>query len=201
MPAQERDEGSATALEQRCRQCLARIAERDEAALGELYDTTVGKLYGLALRIVRQGEAAEEVVEDAYWQIWNSAERFDAARGNALTWMLTICRSRALDYLRRRDSAESHPDPESLRSEALVDHDDPYRLLDAFERHSAVREAVAELSPVQRQLVALAFFRGLTHQEIADASHMPLGTVKTHLHKACKKLMQRLSPDLLEHRA
>lgn len=200
MPLQEPETGSLTALEQHCRACLERIVERDEAALGELYDATLSKLHGLALRIVRQREAAEEVVEDTFWQVWNSAQRFDPARGNAVTWMLTICRSRALDFLRRREAAESHPDPESLRGSELADHDDPYRLLEAFERQSAVREAVAELSAVQRQMVALAFFRGLTHQEIADASRMPLGTVKTHLHKACKKLMQRLTPDLLDHR-
>lgn len=187
----------ADPLETTCRALLHRIARRDEAALSELYDVALGKVYGLALRIVRQIEAAEEVAEDTFWQVWNEASRFDPERGRALTWLLTICRSRALDYLRRRDDAEPVEDPESLRSEALTDEDDPYRLLDAFERASAVRAAVETLNATQRHLIALAFFRGLTHQEIADACRMPLGTVKTHIHKACKLLMTRLSPDLL----
>lgn len=198
MTATQTSDKPADPLEATCRELLARIAGRDEAALAALYDAALGKVYGLALRIVRQAEAAEEVAEDTFWQVWNEASRFDPQRGRALTWMLTICRSRALDHLRRRDEAEPFEDPEALRSEALADDDDPSRLLDAFERASAVRAAVETLNPTQRQMVALAFFRGLTHQEIADACRMPLGTVKTHLHKACRQLMQKLSPELLE---
>ncbi len=197
MTGTEGENGKPEQLELACRALISRIAGRDEAALGELYEAALGKVYGLALRIVRQAEAAEEVAEDTFWQIWNEARRFDASRGRALTWMLTICRSRALDHLRRKDRAEPVEDPEALRSEELVDDNDPYRMIDAFERRSAVHAALETLNVTQRQLVALAFFRGLTHQEIADASRMPLGTVKTHLHKACKLLMQKLSPDLL----
>lgn len=190
--------GGTDRLEDACRALVGRIAQRDEAALGELYDAALGRVYGLALRIVRQAAGAEEVAEDTFWQIWNEAGRFDPQRGRALTWILTICRSRALDHLRRQDEAQTVEDPEALRSEALTDEDDPGRLLDAFQRASAVRAAVATLGATQRQLVALAFFRGLTHQEIAQACRMPLGTVKTHLHKACRQLMAKLSPDLLE---
>jgi RNA polymerase sigma factor (sigma-70 family) len=177
---------------------VARAARKDERALERLYDLTFGKAYALALRIVRNAESAEEVVEDTYWQAWREASRFDPSRGRALTWLLTICRSRALDALRRRDPAEVTADPESLQPEALAENADPPDLLDAIERSSAIHDAVAKLKPQARQLVALAFFRGLTHQEIADACNMPLGTVKVTLFRACQELKNCLSGQGLE---
>ena len=81
---------------------IALIVNRDEAALGNLYEVMIGRVYGLALRITRNAQTAEEVAEDTFWQIWRQAPRFDPARGTAVAWMLTIARSRALDALRRR---------------------------------------------------------------------------------------------------
>lgn len=176
------------ALEDRLRPLLCDVAQQREAALGALYDATIGKAYGLALRITRQPEAAEEVVEDVYLQVWRDAGRFDPARGKVLTWLLTICRSRALDYLRRKDEAELHPNPEELQAEVQAEGADPLAILEATEASSAVHAALEKLQPQSRQLVALAFFRGLTHQEIADFCHMPLGTVKTTLSRAFKQM-------------
>ena len=84
---------------------VARMADKDQAALGELYDLTVRRLHAFALRIVRDTGLAEEVTEDALFQAWREANRFDAGRGKVITWLLTICRSRALDALRRADIA------------------------------------------------------------------------------------------------
>jgi RNA polymerase sigma factor (sigma-70 family) len=176
------------ALEERLRQWIVAIVGRDEAAFNELYTATVGRAWSVAMRIVRQPEAAEEVVEDCYWQVWREADRFDASRGRVLTWVLTICRSRSLDYLRRKDIAESMADIETLRSDHLSDEHDPLDILGATERASAVHRALLQLQPRERQMISLAFFRGLTHQEIADASAMPLGTVKTIMHKAFRQL-------------
>lgn len=175
-------------LEQRLRTLLRDVARQQEAALAALYDATIGKAYGLALRITRQPEAAEEVVEDVYLQVWRDAGRFDPNRGKVLTWLLTICRSRALDYLRRKDEAELHPNPEELQSDVQAEGPDPLAILEATEASSAVHAALAKLQPQSRQLVALAFFRGLTHQEIADSCRMPLGTVKTTLSRAFKQM-------------
>jgi RNA polymerase sigma factor (sigma-70 family) len=167
---------------------IARMAAGDQKALERLYDLTVGKTYALALRIVRERGAAEEVVEDTYWQAWREAQRFNAARGRPLAWLLTICRSRALDALRRADPAQPTDEVERLQDAAADPDPDPLDLLQALQRSSAIRSAVDELKPQARQLVALAFFRGLSHQEIADFCAMPLGTVKTTLHRACQQL-------------
>jgi RNA polymerase sigma factor (sigma-70 family) len=167
---------------------IARMADGDQKALERLYDLTIGKTFAVALRIVRDRGAAEEVVEDTYWQAWREAARFDAARGRPLAWLLTICRSRALDALRRADPAQPTEEVESLHDAVAEPDPDPLDLLQALQRGSAIRSAVNELKPQARQLVALAFFRGLTHQEIADFSALPLGTVKTTLYRACQQL-------------
>ena len=183
----------ALELEIEHEQWLAAIAEGDERALGSFYDATVSRVFGLALRIVRQREAAEEVVEDVYLQVWQQADRFDVSRGRPLTWLLTICRSRALDYLRRDDKAMSHPAPETLVSEPFDDRANPQDMLLLMERNNRLYAILEQLLPVQRQLLALAFFRGMTHQEIADHTQFPLGSIKSHLRKALEKMREQLA--------
>ena len=173
------------------REWLAAIAQGDEAALAELYDDCSAKVYGLALRITGNAAEAAEVTGDVYMKIWNCAERYDSTRSQTLTWILMMCRSSALDSLRRRDRAESHPDPDLLVVEREADND-PADLLMAMENSSALHMALTALSPLQRQLVSLAFFKGLTHQEIADHSKLPLGSVKSHLRKALEYLQSFL---------
>lgn len=170
---------------------LAAIAGRDEAAFAAFYDATSARAYALILRITQMAALAEEVMSDVYLQVWQQAQRFDAARGNAQAWLFMLCRSRALDHLRRREPAETHADPEALRNEAASDAS-PLDLLLALDRTTAIHAAVAQLGEVERQLLALAFFRGLSHQEIADQTGMPLGTVKTVLRKSLRTLKDRL---------
>lgn len=170
---------------------LAAMASGDATALGAVYDATVSQVYGVALRITRSAAVAEDVVAEVYLQAWQEAARYDPVRGTPNAWLLTICRSRALDALRRLDKAESHADPELLRpNEDTVD--DPLNLLLALDRNSEVHKALETLDAVQRQMIALAFFKGYTHAEIAQHVAMPLGTVKTHLRKALKHLEQVL---------
>ena len=188
VPQAESQSPHDAALEANLREWIVGVVRRDEAAFTQLYNATVNRAWSVAMRITRQNEAAEEVVEDCYWQVWREAERFDAERGRVLTWVLTICRSRALDYLRRKDIAESVADIESLRSTELADDEDPLDILGATERASAVHRALEQLQPKERQLISLAFFRGLTHQEIADACRMPIGSVKTTMHKAFRQM-------------
>ena len=178
-----------------CCGLLAAIARQDESALASLYDATIGRVYGLALRITRKPEAAEEVVADVYLQVWRKAAAYDATRGRALTWLLTICHSRALDQLRRRDEAESHPEPETLRPDLVEADNDPLDILQAFENQSAIYAALETLNPIQRQLIALAFFKGLSHQEAADQSGLALGTVKTHIRRALDQLRHALQTE------
>jgi len=182
------------AAEQGAQQALVeRMRQGDEQALGALYDATVTRLYSLALRLTRVAQTAEEVVEESYFQAWRQATRYDPARGPVIAWLLTICRSRALDALRRAEPAETCADPDALRPAEVQDGADPCDLLAATRRGSAVHAALAQLAPQARQLVALAFFRGLTHSEIAACSGLPIGTVKTTLHRACRKLQALLA--------
>ena len=175
---------------------LARMADGDEAALAAFYDATVAKAYGLALRIVGSPAAAEEVVMDTYHQAWREARRFDAQRGAPMAFLMMMCRSRALDALRSRDQAVPHEDPASLIDDA--DHpcgDDPVDLLAAIEERSMLHGALALLAPAQRQMVALAFFRGMTHEEIAAHAALPLGTVKSQIRRALDVLRRSLAAD------
>jgi RNA polymerase sigma-70 factor (ECF subfamily) len=191
----ERENSNKVAATDELAQLLAQVARADQAAFARLYDATSARLYGLALRIVRRGDIAEEVTSDAYLQVWQQAARYDAARGSVLAWMLTIARSRALDALRRRDPAETHADPTLLQADASA-HDDPTDLLHALDRQHALHAAIAELAPAARQLLGLAFFRGLSHREIAHHTGMPLGTVKTVIRNAMLALQSRLAPAL-----
>lgn len=183
------------AVELRLRALLVRIAQGDELALGALYDETLGRVYGLALRITRNPQAAEEVAEDVFFQIWRQALRFNAERGSSMAWILTITRSRALDSLRRTDPAESCAEPETLIAGDQSVGGDPQDLLAATQRDHRLHAALAALDAVPRQLIALAFFRGLTHEEIAAEAAMPLGTVKSLIRRSLATLRSVLSPD------
>ena len=179
------------ALEPNLRTWITQVIERDENALASLYDAMSGRVYGLALRITRNVQTAEEVVEDTFWQIWRQAPRFDPARGNAAAWMLTMTRSRAIDALRRVDQATCGIES----GEHEVDlADGPEELLASSQAGKQLNTALAGLEPLPRQLVALAFFRGLSHEEIAMHTGLPLGTVKSHIRRALVRLRDTLLP-------
>lgn len=179
------------ATEPNLRLWIAQVVEQDENALASLYDAMAGRVYGLALRITRNVQTAEEVVEDTFWQIWRQAPRFDPARGNATAWMLTMTRSRALDALRRVDPAM--PDTEFGEHEVDL-ADGPEEQLAHSQAGKQLNAALARLEPLPRQLVALAFFRGLSHEEIATHTGLPLGTVKSHIRRALIRLRDTLLP-------
>jgi RNA polymerase sigma factor (sigma-70 family) len=171
---------------------LRLVAHQDQAAFARLYDATAARVYGLVLRITGRRDAAEEVSSDAYLQVWQQAQRYDVSRGSPLAWMLTIARSRALDHLRRRDPAQTYADPTTLQPHVMT-ADDPVDLLAALDRANMLHQAIAQLPSTARQLLGLAFLRGLTHQEIANHTGMPLGTVKTILRSAMQSLRPRLA--------
>jgi RNA polymerase sigma factor (sigma-70 family) len=170
---------------------VVRMAGGNEAALEAFYDATMARVYGLAVRICGNAAAAEEVAADVYYQCWTQAARYDAARSKVMTWLLMICRSRAINALRSRDPALAHEAPETLveDEEERPRDRDPQDLLELVQLGTAMHAALAKLSPVQRQ-----FFRGLTHQEIAAHSELPLGTVKSHIRRALELLRQSLEP-------
>lgn len=175
---------------------IGRVVDRDEAALAQLYEQTSGRVFGLVLRITRRHTLAEEVVEDTYWQVWRQAPRFDSSRGSALAWLMAMARSRAIDALRSQARFEH----DELDAEAHADSADPagqapQDLLDATRSGARLHQALAELDALPRQLVALAFFRNLTHEEIADQTHLALGTVKSHIRRALLQLRRRLGDE------
>jgi RNA polymerase sigma factor (sigma-70 family) len=193
---------SATADEKILRDCLSAVSRLDQLALAKLYDLTVSRVYSVALRIVRHTHLAEEVVSDVYLQVWRDAARYDAERGRVLGWLLIISRSRALDILRRQDEAFSHPEPYDLVAEPESSDKTAHDLLAAAQDGTALRKAMEALTPIQRQLLSLAFFRGLSHAEIVEHSGIPLGTVKTLIRRALTVLRGQLacaSPFDIEH--
>lgn len=182
--------------------CLLAVAAQDEAAFQRLYDALAGRVMALARRVLRNDACAEEAVEDCFWQVWRQAARFDPERGNAEAWVLTLARSRALDLYRARQSRhEGVVSLDALEEEGAAPRPDPSgadaaSLLDAARGHSALHAAVQQLDATPRQLVALAFFRGLTHDEIAQHTGLPLGTVKSHIRRALAALQAQLAPSL-----
>lgn len=187
IPAMPRTSSSAdteTARNTQLRQWVLMMAGGDEAALGQLYDATLSRVYGLALRVTGRKDLAEEVAVETFWQAWREATRFDAGRGEVIAWLLMICRSRALDALRRKDSAESHPEPETLVAEPADHSGTPLDQLLLAEQAGILNDALQVLTPIQRQMIALAFYKDLSHQEICEHTGLPLGTVKSHLKRA-----------------
>lgn len=171
---------------------VTRMGRRDEVALGELYDATVARLFALALRILGNAADAEEAVCDAFVQAWQHARTYRPARGAVLAWLITICRSRALDRRRRNavDTAawQRYADGESAPQLERA----PDNLLEAVEERSLIHVALAHLDPTRRQVIGLVYLRGLSQEEIARHTGMPLGTVKSHIRRGLAELKHLL---------
>jgi RNA polymerase sigma factor (sigma-70 family) len=164
----------------------------EERALEELYDATVGKVYALAAAILRNSEDAEEVVCTTYSYAWANATRYNGARANPLGWLLMLCRSRALDVLRQRRTSGTRIDIDEIAEVEASGEAQPEELLSLLQQQSRVRTALSKLSFERRRLVSLAFLRGMSHQEIADATGIALGTVKSHVRRALHQLREEL---------
>ena len=171
-------------------QLLSRTALGDRAAFARLYDATKSKLFGVSLRIVRERPLAEEVLQDSFVSIWNHAGDYARAKSAPLTWMTAIVRNRSLDLVRR---AREEPDVDEELTNARADESAaPMReAADRAEAHS-IRDCIGELEGDQRQTIALAFYHGLTHSELAAHLQRPLGTVKTHVRRGLQRLRECL---------
>ena len=180
--------------EERWRAHLDGIRLRNSESLARLYDETSAILYGLALRVLNDPADAEEVILDVYQQVWKSTDTFDASRGSVWGWLTVLTRSRAIDKLRRRGARRTRELPlesgwEAASSSPLPDSESMF----AQER-KLVRQALGTLAPEQREAIELAFFRGLTHVEVADALGTPLGTIKTRIRIGMRKLRETVEP-------
>lgn len=163
----------------------------NERALEHLYDATVGKIYALAAAILRSVDDAEEVVCVTYAYAWSNASRYDPTRGDVLGWLLMLCRSRALDRLRQRQSSVVSADLAGLEN-MEAEGERPDDILSLVQQRSGVHAALSQLTSERRHLVSLAFLQGMSHQEIAQATGMALGTVKSHLRRALAQLREQL---------
>jgi RNA polymerase sigma-70 factor, ECF subfamily len=172
---------------------LRRIAGGDEAALGELYDRTSSRVFGLALQIVRDRGAAEEVTLDVFTQVWREAGRYDRARGSPMSWLLTIARSRAIDSLRVKGKRTEIEGPLEGAEEFPGSDPNPEASATGVEREASVRRALGLLPKEQRRAIEAAFFGGLSHSEVAAAQGVPLGTIKTRIRTGLLTLRRQLS--------
>ena len=166
---------------------IAAVARGDQPALLALYDRHGRVTYGLAYRILGDSGAAEEAVQDAYLRIWRRAATFDAVRGNARSWLLTIVHHCAIDLLRRRAGAP----PVMAGLDEMAERrsvPDAWAEVSGRMESERVRSAVETLPEEQRRAIGMAFFDGLTHREIAERDGLPLGTVKGRLRLGLKRL-------------
>lgn len=170
---------------------LRRCARGDETAFAQLYDATSARVYGLAVRVVRDPAQAEEVAQEAFLEIWRTASRFDPVQGSALSWLMTLCHRKAVDRVRSAEAA-SRRDASYAQKSHTVDHDSTADSAQAALEARRVRDALQGLTDVQRQAIELAYFGGYTHTEVAGLLELPIGTAKTRIRDGLIRLRDRL---------
>lgn len=178
---------------------LGLIAEQRRDALDDLYRRYSTAAYSLALKILRDPGGAEEVTQDSFFNVWRRAGSYTKGRGKVTAWLFSIVHHRAIDEIRRRkrrDEQRSSREVETLDIPS-DDSSDPVRFANAQFQRGVLDEALKTLRPEQRAVVELAYFGGLTHTEIADRLQQPLGTVKTRMRLALKKLRETVTPDMV----
>lgn len=171
---------------------LARVALRDQQAFKELYDLTSAHLYGVALRYLRTPATAEDILQDAYINVWQQAGTYAATLSAPMTWLISVVRNKALDHLRKFKREVESTDSVDAAGEGQVEraaeHADPHELFSAATEALLLRRCVAQLDPPQRQSLALAFYDGLSHSELAEHLRVPLGTAKAWVRRGLDKL-------------
>jgi len=191
-------EGARTASVERNKRLavlLARVGMADERAFEDVYRLTGAHLYAVVLRIVRDKSIAEEILQEAYVNVWHHAGSYDAARAQPMTWLTSIVRNRALDLVRRREIdtiAMDSGDDDTPPIEYPADGPTPVEMLMTAADSQSVRDCVEALEGGSKQAIALAFFHGLSHGELAAHLREPLGTVKSWVRRGLEKLRRCL---------
>lgn len=166
---------------------LRRVAEQDQSAFADLYDHVSPRIYGLALRVLRNPSMAEDVTQEVMLQVWREARSFDPARGSALAWLMTIAHRRAVDRVRSEEAQSAR----MLRYEARqepVPYDSTAEEGEMRIEASRVRRAIDAVGEPHRTTLLLAYFEGLTHREVAERTQVPLGTAKTRIRDGLLKM-------------
>ncbi len=159
---------------------LKQAARGDQAAFAQLYDAMASRVYGLALRVVRDPAQAEEVAQEAFLEIWRMSARFDPAKGSAPAYMLTIVHRKAVDRVRSAEAATRRDNTYHDQNHS-IDHDTTADAAHASMEARRVRQALGSLTAVQREALELAYFGGYTHTEVAGMLDLPVGTAKTRI--------------------
>lgn len=167
---------------------LEKVTRKDETALSKLYDRYSGLVYSEAKRIVRDAGAAEEILQDLFYQVWRTAEQFDASRGSFCGWLLVAARNRAISRLRKKNYTGEDSEKNKVDLKTNLETSLLQSLL-----MQKVRSVMGSLPEGQREAVECAYFEGLTHAEIAEKTGQPLGTIKTRIRTAMDTLKQVLS--------
>lgn len=175
-------------------QLMAKVVAGDSTALETLYDRYAATLLGVVLRVVQDRSIAEEIVQETFWRVWDKAASFDDAQGKFSTWMFSIGRRLAIDTTRRQKIR-----PHAARSEAeeaqMLRQPDGANVAETADlriEQERVRSVLTVLSPEQYEVIELAYFQGLTRQEIAQATDTPLGTIHTRARLGLQKLRSAL---------
>ena len=170
---------------------MKRIAERDPAAVRELYDRHAGLVYAIALKMLKRRDEADELVTDLFWELWNKSARYDPTRAAPVTYIVTLARSRCIDRLRRSGRHTATSLDAGAQQQAT---NDPSPLDDVLldENRVLVREALNTLDGNQRLALESAYYEGLTHSEIAEKLGKPLGTVKTYIRQGLIRLREAM---------
>ena len=170
---------------------LARVAQGDQSAFGELYDQIAPRVLGLVKRLLIDHAQSEEVTQEIFLEIWQSAARYESTRGGASTWILTMAHRRAVDRIRSSQAGRDRDTKIGIRDLAVA-YDHVAETVEVRIEHERVEKAMTRLTQLQRQAVSLAYYGGFSHSEVADMLHIPLGTVKTRLRDGLIRLRDEL---------
>lgn len=181
--------GRASAASQQ--DLLERVANGDQAAFSALYDQISPRVFGLIKRLLRDHSQSEEVTQEVFLEIWQSATRFDPNKGAAATWILTMAHRRAVDRVRSSQSSRDRDTRIGIRDYS-PDYDNVAETIEVRIEHERVEKAMSRLTELQRQAVSLAYYGGFSHSEVAAKLSVPIGTVKTRLRDGMIRLRDEL---------
>lgn len=170
---------------------LERIAQGDQRAFSELYDQIAPRVFGLVRRVLKDQAQSEEVTQEVFLEIWQSATRFDPNKGGASTWILTMAHRRAVDRVRASQASRDRDVRIGIR-DYNPDYDTVAETIEVRIEHERVEKAMSRLTELQRQAVSLAYYGGYSHSEVATMLSVPIGTVKTRLRDGMIRLRDEL---------